>query len=70
MPSNEAIIRELYAAAEGRGTDIEKYVSMFSDEGYMRDMASGKEFRGQAIGESIAGFVSAFPDVHRELSSV
>jgi hypothetical protein len=31
---------------------------------------SGTEFRGQAIGESIAGFVSAFPDVHRELLSI
>ncbi len=70
MPSNEEIIRELYAAAEGRGTDIKKFVSMFSDEGYMWDMASGMKFRGQAIGESIAGFASAFPDVHRELLSI
>jgi hypothetical protein len=43
---------------------------MFSDEGYMRDVPSGMEFRGQAIGDSIAGFVSAFPDVHRELFSI
>ena len=33
MLRNEEIIRELYAAAEGQGTDIEKFVSMFSDEG-------------------------------------
>lgn len=33
----------------------------------MRDMPSGTEFRGEAIGKSIAGFVSAFPDVHREV---
>ena|ERR1700737_78268 len=46
MLSNEEIIRELYAAAEGQGTDIEKFVSMFSDEGYMRDVPSGTEFRG------------------------
>ena len=70
MPSNEEIIRELYAAAEGRGTDIKKFVSMFSDEGYMWDMASGMKFRGQAIGDSIAGLASAFPDVHRELLSI
>lgn len=67
MFNNERIIRELCAAAEGQGTDIEKFVSMFSEEGYMWDMASGMKFRGKAIGESIAGLVSAFPDVHREL---
>src|ERR1700693_2414711 len=70
MPSNEEIIRELYAAAEGRGTDIKKFVSMFSDEGYMWDMASGMKFRGKAIGDSIAGLASAFPDVHRELLDI
>lgn len=67
MPNNEDIIKELYAAAEGHGTDPDKFVSMFSPDGYMRDMPSGTEFRGAAIGESIAGFVSAFPDAHREL---
>ena len=67
MPNNVEIVRELYAAAEGRGTDPAKFVSMFSDDGYMRDMPSGTDFRGEAIGESISGFVSAFPDAHREL---
>ena len=70
MLNNEKIIRELYAAAEGQGTDTEKFVSMFSDEGYMLDMASGTKFRGKAIGESIASLVSAFPDVHRELLNI
>jgi hypothetical protein len=70
MLSNKEIIKELYTAAEGQGTDIEKFVSMFSDEGYMRDVTSGMEFRGQAVGASIAGFVDAFPDVHRELFSI
>ena len=70
MLGNEEIIRELYAVAEGQGTDIEKFVSMFSDEGYMRDVPSGMEFHGQAIGDSIAALASAFPDVHRELLSI
>jgi predicted ester cyclase len=70
MLRNEEIIRELYAAAEGQGTDIEKFVSLFSEEGYMYDIPSGMKFRGQAIGDSIAGFASAFPDVHRELISI
>ena len=70
MLSNEEIIRELYAAGEGQGMDTEKFVSMFSDEGYMLDIPSGTKFRGQAIGDSIAGLASAFPDVHRELLSI
>jgi ketosteroid isomerase-like protein len=70
MLGNEEIIRELYAAGEGPGMDTEKFVSMFSDEGYMWDMASGTKFRGQAIGDSISRLASAFPDVHRELLSV
>jgi hypothetical protein len=70
MPSNEEIIRELYAAGEGRGMDTKKFVSMFSDDGYMLDMASGTKFRGKDIGDSIAGLASAFPDVHRELLDI
>jgi ketosteroid isomerase-like protein len=70
MLRNEEIIRELYAVADGQGTDIEKFASLFSEEGYMYDIPSGIKFRGQAIGDSIAGFASAFPDVHRELISI
>jgi ketosteroid isomerase-like protein len=70
MLGNEEIVRELYAAGEGQGTDIEKFVSMFSEDGYMLDIPSGTKFRGQAIGESIAGFVRAFPDAHREVISI
>ena len=70
MPGNEEIIRELYAAGEGQGMDTQKFVSMFSDEGYMWDMATGMKLRGKAIGDSIAGLASAFPDVHRELLSI
>ena len=70
MLDNEKFIRKLYTYAEGQGLDTEKFVSMFSDEGYMLDMASGTKFRGQAIGDSIAGLASAFPDVHRELLSI
>src|ERR1700722_9018061 len=69
MLGNEKIIGELYAAAEGRGLDTKKLVSMFSEEGYMLDVPSGTKFRGQAIGDSIAGLATAFPDVHRELLS-
>jgi predicted ester cyclase len=70
MLDHEKFIREFYTYAEGQGTDVEKFVSMFSDEGYMLDMASGTKFRGKAIGDSIAGLASAFPDVHRELLDI
>src|SRR5450432_4130757 len=66
----EKFIRKLYTYGEGDQMDVEKFVSMFSDEGYMLDMASGTKFRGKAIGDSIAGLASAFPDVHRELLSI
>jgi uncharacterized protein len=67
---NEEIIRKLYAAAEGPGMDTEKFVSFFSEKGYMYDVPSGTKFRGKAIGDSIAALASAFPDVHRELLSI
>jgi ketosteroid isomerase-like protein len=70
MNVNEQIIRETCAAAEGQGLDTENFVSMFSDDGYMWDMASGTKFRGKGIGDSIAALASAFPDVHRELLSI
>src|ERR1022692_2203965 len=69
MLDNEKFIRKLYTYGEGAQMGVEKFVSMFSDEGYMLDMASGTKFRGKAIGDSIAGLASAFPDVHRELLS-
>jgi predicted ester cyclase len=70
MLDHEKVIRELYTYAEGKGLDTAKFVSMFSDEGYMLDMASGTKFRGKAIGDSIAALASAFPDLHRKLLSI
>ncbi|CAD0298317.1 ester cyclase [Xanthomonas hortorum] len=70
MFDNEKIIRDLYAAAEGRGTDTARFVSMFAEEGYMRDIPSRADLRGKSIGDSISAFARAFPDVHRELISL
>ena len=67
---HETMIRELYAVAERPGLNPDKFVSVFSEEGTMWDMASGTKFRGQAIGESIASLANAFPDVHREILSI
>jgi ketosteroid isomerase-like protein len=70
MQDQEKFIRKLYTYGEGQGLNTEKFVSMFSDEGYMLDMASGTKLRGKAIGDSIASLASAFPDVHRELLDI
>ena len=70
MLDHEKFIRKLYTYAEAQGLDTEKFVSMFSDEGYMLDMASGTKFRGKAIGDSIAALARAFPDLHRELLNI
>jgi ketosteroid isomerase-like protein len=67
---NEEIIKKLYVAGERPGLDPKKFVSFFSEEGYMWDMASGTKFRGKAIGDSIAALARAFPDVHRELLGI
>ena len=70
MLDHEKLIRKLYTYGEGQGIDTRKFVSMFSDEGYMLDMASGTKFRGKSIGDSIASLASAFPDVHRKLFKI
>jgi hypothetical protein len=70
MPDHEKFIRQLYTYGEGGQMDVEKFVSMFSEEGYMLDMASGTKFRGKAIGDSIAALARAFPDLHRELLNI
>jgi predicted ester cyclase len=70
MLDQEKFIRKLYTYGEGDQMNVEKFVSMFSDEGYMLDMASGTKFRGKAIGDSIAALARAFPDLHRELLNI
>ena len=70
MLDHEKFIRKAYTYVEGQGLDTQKFVSMFSDEGYMLDMASGTKFRGKAIGDSIAALARAFPDLHRELLNI
>lgn len=67
MRSNEEIIRELYTVAEGDGFNMERFVSAFSDDGYMTDIPAGLTLRGKAIGDYIGALANAFPDLHREL---
>lgn len=67
MRDNETIIRELYAVAEGDQSNMETFVSAFSDDGYMTDIPAGTTLRGKAIGDYIGALTGAFPDIHREL---
>lgn len=53
MLNNIEIVRELYAAGEGSGKDIAKFVSFFSEEGYMCDIPTRLKLHGQAIGDAI-----------------
>ena len=70
MRDNETIIRELYAVAEGDQSNMETFVSAFTEDGYMTDIPAGAKLRGKAIGDYIGALSAAFPDIHRELFSV
>jgi ketosteroid isomerase-like protein len=70
MPTNEHIIRDLYAAAEGQSFNAERFVAAFAEDGYMLDIPTGNRLQGQAMGVSLAGLTAAFPDIHRELLDI
>jgi len=67
---HEEAIRSGYAAAEGGVNDINKFVSLFADDGVILDVASGTEFRGSDLGNLVKVFATAFPDIHREIFQV
>lgn len=70
MTSNGNIVRTLYAAAEAEGKDTNKFISLFSENGYFLDVPSSKKYYGVEVGEPVDAFDSAFPDMHRELFEV
>jgi ketosteroid isomerase-like protein len=67
MQNDHEMIRDLYAAAEGDTLDLAKFVSFFADDGYVRDIPTDTEFRGQDIALVAGGMATAFPDIHREI---
>lgn len=69
MTTNEQIIREVYAAAEGASLDPNRFASLFHDDGYFLDQASGMRWTGDEVRQPIQGTASAFPDMRRELLS-
>ena len=70
MSKNEAIIRSGYAAAEGGVNDITTFVSLFTPDGVILDVASGTEYRGKDLGRMVDVFAIAFPDMHRDIHHV
>ena len=66
---NAAVIRELYASAEGAAKDTPKFVSFFGEGGYFYDVAAGNRYYGQNIGLTVDIYATAFPNMHRELYS-
>lgn len=67
MRTNEDIIKELYAVAEGEQRDAGKFAALFHDDGYFQDESSGMRLYGQDVGQLIEAVSNAFPDMHREL---
>ena len=65
--TNAAVIRELYASAEGAAKDTKKFVSLFGEGGYFYDVAAGTKYYGQDIGLTVDIYATAFPNMHREL---
>ena len=69
MQTNEQVIRDVYAAAEAKDLDTAKFVSLFADDGYVMNMASGQKWTGKEIPQWLDALVVSFPDIHRELLS-
>ncbi len=70
MSDNIQVIKELYAAAEGRSLDLAKFISCFSKDSYVRNVPAGMEFRGEDIAMVASSMADAFPDVHREIFDI
>ena len=70
MSKNEEIIRSGYAAAEGGVNDVKTFVSLFTADGVILDVASGTEYRGKDLGRMVDVFATAFPDMHRDIHHV
>lgn len=67
LPTNEALVKELYRVAEAKSLSADRFVSLFADDGYFVDMPSGQRWTGQEVREPVTGLISAYPDMHREL---
>ena len=66
---NEQIMRRAYAVAER--VHIKGWVDRFTPDGTFTDMSIGVTYQGpegpNGLGQTVAVFAKAFPDMHREL---
>jgi ketosteroid isomerase-like protein len=65
MTANEAAIRKAYQVAEDK--DVAGWVKCFTEDGTFTDESIGVTYRGQALGDTVKVYATAFPDMHREL---
>lgn len=70
MQNDHAMIRDLYAAAEGDSLDLATFASFFADNGYVRNVPAEMDFRGKDISFVASGMAAAFPDIHREIFAI
>jgi hypothetical protein len=70
VTTNEEVIREAYRMAEGNSLDKEGFAALFTEDGTYNDLSNSFTIGRDDIPMALAGLVSAFPDVHRELLSV
>lgn len=70
MGTNEDVVREVYAAAEAEHLDLDKFVSLFAEDGYFLDMPSGLKWVGADVRQPMEGLEKPFPDFHRELLKI
>ena len=64
MPSNDEIIRNLYAVAE---KEPKRFRSLFTKNGYWWDVPAGVKYQGDEVARAADIYSAAFPDMHREL---
>ena len=64
--TSEQVIRNLYEVAERQ--DAKMFASLFTDDGYFQDVATGIQYRGEELSKVVAVYAKSFPDMHRELS--
>jgi len=67
MPSNEEIIRNLYAVAE---SEPKRFRSLFTANGYWWDVPAGVRYNGDEVARAADIYSAAFPDMHRDLSAL
>ena len=65
MTDNQTLVRNAYKLAEVK--DIPGWVSAFTEDGTFTDMSTGVTYRGDALGDLIDIYGTAFSDMHREL---